>query len=222
MSVARLTLGAPRGEAAQELARLLAARSALNGRIDKLTNEQRDAIARRDAAAAGLVELERKAATGDAIGDGTRRKAEQTLAAARVEAEAPWAERRAGTAAALGDHDRDVHRFIGEHFDELLAEVTEDAEAAALAVTSACERLVAAFHDRMGVEQTMTDLIWVVFNPGPNAIARTRSEAVVAAAAALLAAGGERAPVLVNDPRPPAQPDTDEPVQPEPEPADVA
>jgi hypothetical protein len=218
VSFAQLRLGAPRGEATTELARLLAARQALDGRVDAITREQREAIAARDEASAALTALERTAASGDTVTDQQRKTAEQTLTRASAAVDQPWQERRAGAEAALRGKDTEATLFVRDHLDELLAEVAEDAEVAAEAVDTACQRVLDAYAERMAVEGRMFSLISVCWSPGATDVARTRAEAAAAAASALLMAGGERPPLLVNDPRPPEheRPAVDEP---KPEPA---
>src|SRR5262245_50973231 len=97
--------------------------------------------------ATALAELERSALTGGTVTDAQRRKAEDALEQAQVDVAKPWAERRAGAAAAIRAADHDVHTFVAEHLDELLEELGEDAEAAAAAVDSACRALLDAYAD---------------------------------------------------------------------------
>jgi hypothetical protein len=199
---AQLDLGsAPRSEASAELAALLAQGHAIAQGVDDIDQQQRQATEEVARLSAVLADLERRAAAGEEVSDAQRTKAEQALTKARSKAAEPWAERRGGQQAAARDHDRKVALFVGENFPALYGDLAEDAEAAAASVDSAARALVSAYHERMAVEQRVTALSAWVRAPHPGNVAGTRSEAVVREAERLLAEGGERAPLLRDDPR---------------------
>jgi hypothetical protein len=212
-AASRLDLGTPRGEAATELAALLAHGRDLRDRVDEVERQQRDATARAAAVSAALAELERRGLAGADVG-AQRKKLEAELAKAKAEAAEPWAERISGGQQAVRDHEQQVALFVGQHFPELYGELAEDAEAATGRFNHLCNELLAAYYERMTVESRVTALNAMVRQPEPNAVFRTRAEAVAQAVNALLQGGGEAAPLLRNDPRPPR----DEPAA-EPEPA---
>jgi hypothetical protein len=211
---ARLDLGTPRSVSSTELAALLAHGRDLRDRVDQVDRQEREAAARAAAASEALAQLERRGLAGDDVG-AQRKKLEAELAKSKAAAAEPWAERRAGGQQAVRDHDRQVVLFVGQHFADLYTELAEDAEAAAVRVDHACNEFLAAYYERMTVEGRVIALTAMIRQPDPNAVARTRAEAVAAAASALLQAGGEQAPLLRSDPRPAPR---DEPVA-EPEPA---
>jgi hypothetical protein len=216
----RLDLGTPRSEASTELAALLDRGRALRDRLDDIDREQREATARAEAASAALAELERRALAGDDV-SAERKRLEGELGKARARAGEPWAERRAGGQEAVRDHARQVTIFVGQNFAALYDELAADAEAAAARVDNACNELLAAYHERMIVDGRVTTLSAMIRAPQLGGVARTHAEAVAAAASALLQAGGERAPLLYNDPRQPApvQPTVEAEPEREPEPA---
>jgi hypothetical protein len=203
MAVLNLDFPAPRGEAAQALNELVAARRRLDDRLDEVGEQQRRASEEVVRASEALSELERRGAGGEAISAEQRRKAEAALNKARIEAGEPWGERITGLRAAGRDADAAVARFVGEHLNELLAEIGEDAEAAAADVDRACHRLVEAYGRRMEVDRQITVLAGQVRPVRPGDVRPTRAEEAVAAAAKLLQQGGEQAPTLVTDPREP-------------------
>jgi chromosome segregation ATPase len=190
--------------AATELAALAAARAELDERADALDREQRQASENVARLSAALADLERRAAAGEqVISDEARTKAERELTQARIAAGAPWAERRDGVRAAIRDADHATRTFVAEHLDELLAELADEADAAASAVDRACHALITAYRERQAVESRVTELCALVRPPRPGDIVRTRSEALAREAERLLAQGGEAAPVPAVDPRQP-------------------
>jgi hypothetical protein len=206
MSVAslRLDLGdAPRSEAAKTLVAMLANRAAMAERADAVDVRQGEAVQRRDAAAIAVAQLERRAAGGEDVSQGERTKAEKTLSEARAQADAPWAERRAGAIAAVGDLDDEIKRFIAANLDELVDELREDGKAAAESVDAACRALIDGYQHRMLVEQRLTSLLSMVRIPRVGDVTRTKADGVVAEANRLLESGGEQAPVMRVDPRAP-------------------
>jgi hypothetical protein len=122
---------------------------------------------------------------------------------ARIAANEPWAERRAGIQAAIRDQEQAIASFIAENLDELVAEVEEDGEAAAEALNRACRGVEDAYLQRMACEQRLTSLVTTIRIARPGEIALTRAEGVRRAAVALLMAGGEQGPKLKVDPRQP-------------------
>jgi hypothetical protein len=192
--------------ASTELAALRAHGASLDERLSAVDTQQRAAVAARDAASEALTRLEQKAVSGDNVTASARQKAEDALVRAQAEAAAPWAERRAAVAAAIRAHAQEERRFVIEHLDELYSDLAPAAEAAAADVDHACRSVLEAVGRRMAVEQDVTRLIGLVRTPDPNAVARTRTEAVSQAINTLLLEGGERAPLLRDDPRQPVQP----------------
>jgi hypothetical protein len=200
-------LDAPRGEAAKELARLVNRRHELDDREAALDSEQRQANEDATRLSAELADLERANAAGEQVSEKTRREAEASLTKARILAAEPWAERRAGIQAAARDEEHAIQVFVAEHLDELVAELEEDADAAADAVNRACGAVESAYLERQLVEQRLTALVGMVRIPRPGDISRTVAEDVRRAAADLLLAGGEQAPKLRVDPRKPRHPE---------------
>jgi hypothetical protein len=132
-----------------------------------------------------------------------RTKLERELAAAKAATHEPWAERIAGVEAAARDVDRAVALYVAGNLDELLAELHENAEAAASAVDAACRELVTAYHRRQTVDAHVIAVAATVRIPRAGDVAPTRAEAVVREANRLLDGGGEQAPLLRTDPRAP-------------------
>jgi len=194
---------APRSEAGRELAALVAARQELDDRADELDVQQRQVSEEVARLSAELADLERRAAAGEQVTAAARSKAEEALVRARVQAAAPWAERREGVRAAAREADAALRTFVAEHLDELLAEAAEDAEDAAEAVNRACRLVESAFHARQAAEQRVTWLASLVRIPRVGDVQATRAEAVVREANRLLAEGGETPPLLKIDPRRP-------------------
>jgi len=89
-----------------------------------------------------------------------------------------------------------------------VAELHEDAEAAAEAVNRACRAVEAAYYERQAVEQRVTTVAAMVRVPRPGDVRRTKAEAVVRETNRLLAEGGEQAPTLTVDPRKPRHGET--------------
>jgi len=200
----RLDLGhEPRSDAGKTLAALLTSRAQMASRADAIEVQQRQAVEDRDAAAVALAQLERKSAAGEPVSQGERTKAEKTLSETRAQADAPWAERRAGAIAAVGDADDAIRRFIAEHLDELVDELREDGTAAAESVDAACRSIVEGYQARMLIEERLTSLLSMVRVPRVGDVTRTKAESVVGEANRLLDSGGEQAPVMRVDPRAP-------------------
>jgi hypothetical protein len=196
-------LDTPRGTAAKELAALVNRRASLDEREGELDQQQRAATAEVELMRARLADLERAAVSGDKVDEKTRREAEEALTRARLKAAEPWAERREGVRAAMREADQAVTTFVGAHFDELLAELREDAENAAEDLNRACARVVDAYAERARVEQCVTSLCAIIRHPRPGDIAYTRAAAVAKEAETLLLEGGEAAPLPRVDPRQP-------------------
>jgi hypothetical protein len=196
-------LDAPRGEAAKELVALVARRRELDEREGELDQQQRQATAEVELMRARLADLERAAVSGEKVDEKTRREAEEALTRARLKAAEPWAERREGVRAAMREADQAVTSFVGENLDELLAELHEDAEAAAEAVNRACRAVESAYYERAAVEQRVTTIAGMVRIPRRGDVQRSRAEAVVREATRFLEAGGEAPPFLTVDPRAP-------------------
>ena len=194
---------APRGQASEELHALVGSRLELDERLDVLDLQQREARASLDQASAALADLERAAAAGQQVAKTERTKAERELTEAKIAYGQPWAERRAGVHAAIRDAEQGVTAFVVEHLGELIAELHEDAEAAAEDLNRACRALEAAYARRMSVEEQVTRLASTVRPARPGDVRRTRAEAVVRDAERLLAEGGETPPTLAVDPRQP-------------------
>jgi hypothetical protein len=198
------------------LAALLAHGRVLRDRVDETEREQRETNLRVAAASAALADVERRSLAGDDV-DAQRTKLELGLAKAKAAAAEPWPERHAGAQQAVRGLEREVARFVSAHFAELYGELAEDAESAASRVDRACSELIAAYHERQLVEGRVIGLAAMVGHAQPGDVARTRAEAAAGAASSLLSSGGERAPLLADDPRPPREkPSVNEAMRPEP------
>jgi hypothetical protein len=196
-------LDAPRGEAAHELATLVARRHELDAREGELDQQQRAATAEVELMRTKLADLERADAAGEQVSSQARAKAERALTEARARAGGPWAEKRAGIHAAMREADQAVTSHVAENLDELLGELAEDAQAAAAETNRACARLIDAYAERARVEQRVTSLCAIIRHPRPGDIVYTRAAAVAREAERLLAEGGEAAPLPRVDPREP-------------------
>ena len=195
---------APRSEAAIALVRVIDDRQALVTALRDLDREQHDSGTAVAEASDALTALERAARSGETISAKQRTEAEQTLSAARAACSAPWGERRSGLQAALRDHDGRVQFFASEHFDELVDELDEDAEAAAAQVTRVAEAIAGAVAERHRAARRVEGLAQLVFGHTTYGdVALSRADALARAADELLTAGGERGPTLRRDlPRP--------------------
>jgi hypothetical protein len=108
--------------AAEELAELTQRRASAQARVDQLERQQRAATEAAAKASATLADLERRALGGEKVSAATRRQAEDALTRARAEAGEPWAERIAGSRAAIRDAQTEVQKFTAAHLDELVAD----------------------------------------------------------------------------------------------------
>jgi hypothetical protein len=199
----RPELPAARGEAAQQLAALVADRAALDRKLDAIDLAQREAGEQVVQRSAELAELERRAAGGEKVSEKARAEAERAVTGARVKAGQPWAERRQGVRAAIRDADSAIHVHVNSRWDELIGEVEEDASAAADALTRAAAQVVDAFEARMAVERRLSWLVGWVRPARVGDIAATKAEPLVREAGRFLERGGEVAPRLASDPREP-------------------
>jgi predicted nucleic acid-binding Zn-ribbon protein len=195
-------LGCAEVEAQDELDRLTDKRSELATALDALEDEQRAAHEAVRAAQARVADIERRRVAGEAVAEAEQAQAAKALARSRQTADAPWAEKRAGRAAAVRDADRRIQLFIGEHYPSLQDGLRAEGEAVAVAVNRAAERLVEAHREWEAILSRMTELAASVRPVRPGDWTRARSEAAVRAAAALLDQGGEVGPDC-RDPRTP-------------------
>jgi len=204
-----------------ELEALRAQGANLNDRLYAVDTQQREATAAKDAASVALTRLEQKAVAGNTVSAAERKRAEDALSKAEAEWGAPWAERRAAVQGAIREHERQLRAFAAEHLSELYGDLALAAQSAAADVDRACGAVVGAVERRMAIEREVFTLIGLAGrSPDPNAVARTRSEAVIREAQTLLREGGEAPPLLRADPRDVQQ---DEPaVEAEPEPVAAA
>jgi ElaB/YqjD/DUF883 family membrane-anchored ribosome-binding protein len=191
---------------------LVAARQELDVRLRETEGKQRSANEDVARLSKELADLERAAAAGEQVGEQTRTKAERALTQARITAGEPWAERRAGVQQAIRDADRAIGDFAAGNLDELLAEQTEDADAAAEAVNQAAQALVTAAAERQAVEARIASLCALVRTARPGDVMRSRARDAVREAQRLLAAGGERAPLAAVDPHRPRAGQVGQPV----------
>jgi hypothetical protein len=207
-------------DAAETLEALFAQRADLDERLRSVDAQEREAAAARAAASEALTRLERRAASGERVDAAERKRAEDALTRARAELAAPFGERRAAVQDVIREHDATLRAFVGQHLAELYDKLAQDAETAATGVNVAARALLDAIERRMHVEREVFSLIGLVRRPEPNAVARTRTESVSQAIGTLLLEGGERAPLLYDDPRPRAVqlPTPDEAAEREPEP----
>jgi hypothetical protein len=192
-----------RSQETVELAALRERAAKLEARVDEFEREQREAVQAAGVASQRLADVERRAGLGEKVSAATRRDAEHELMRARAAAAEPWAERIAGARAAARDARAAVQAFVGQNLEPLVAELEQDGERAAQAVDDAARALLAAYGERMAVEQQVWALISMVRPSRPGDIERTRSESLVDEARRLLAGDGERPPRLLVDPRAP-------------------
>jgi hypothetical protein len=197
-----LELGEARGEAMRQLSDLVEQRAELERRLSQVDADQRAASEEVQRAAAALVDLEERSASGEEVSGAERKRAEDRLAKARSRHGQPWAERLAGIQAALRRHDDATSRYIGANLDELIDELDAEAERVAEAVNEAANVLVAAYHGREAHSERATALCALAGGGRvrPGDVARSRAEAVARAATKLLEGGGEPPPVVVHRP----------------------
>jgi hypothetical protein len=166
------------------MARLVAQRDQARTHVDELEAEQREATAAAQQASDALIELERKGGRPGA----QRSKLEQTLAEARAKAAEPWAERIAGTRAAVRDAHGEVQTFVAEYLAELIADLEVEGAAAAAKLTAAAETLLQAFTDRERVAREIAEMCSLVARVSPGDVSYSRAEALARAAGDLLQA----------------------------------
>jgi hypothetical protein len=186
----------PAHDPAAELARLGAQRAAATQRISDIEAEARAATTALGDAQRALVEAERRDAP-----QAQRAKLEQALAKAKARANEPWAERRAGAAAAARDRHAEQSAFAKEHLDALIATLEADGAVAAAGLDSAAEGVLAAYHAREACSSNIAALLVLANGQAPrDAVTRTRGEALAREASTFLTNGGETPPRLRDVP----------------------
>jgi hypothetical protein len=191
-----LAFPAPRGAEANELNRLLTRRMELVTKVDELERRQRSSHQDAAEASSALEQLERRAFAGEKVTDVQRKRAEDALDKARRTEREPWGERARAAEQAVRDADQVVRAYVAEHLEALLAELTEDAERAAVKVNESASDFLAAVEQRRAAEQRTARLCSLVRRMQPNSIQASRSDAARVEVARFLDTGGETAPVL--------------------------
>jgi chromosome segregation ATPase len=200
----QLAFPEPRCEAAVELARLLDSRAELESKLDALDREQRAAGEEVARLSAELVALERRGLEGEEVSPAARTKAEEALAKAQAAHAAPWGERRQALKESINGHQGRVQRFVGEHFGELVEEVEQDGALAAEAIDDAAAKLVEAARERDQASKRLDALNATVRGASRfGDVAISRADAVAREAGRMLAEGGEVAPRVRDELRPP-------------------
>jgi hypothetical protein len=190
----------PNTPAWTELGVLLDRRADLTAALDRLGADQREASRAVETAANALAELERLSYTPSAPSATERKAAETALSKARAEANAPWAERRKGIAAAIRDADAEIETFVRSHFGDLADALMAQGAEAAAALDRAAADVLTAYTQREAVAARLSALSSRVRPVRPGDISRSRGERLAAEAERLRTEGGEAPVVLVNDP----------------------
>jgi hypothetical protein len=192
----RIGFPAPRSAEASELSRLLTRRNELVAKVDDLERRRRSSHNDAAEASSALEQLERRAFAGERVTAAQRTRAEDALAKAQQAEREPWGERARAAEQAVRDADQVVRAFIAEHLDALLAELTEDAERAAVKVNESARDFLAAVEHRRAAERRTAGLCSLVRRMEPNSIPASRSDVAAVEVARFLDTGGEAAPVL--------------------------
>jgi hypothetical protein len=102
------------------------------------------------------------------------------------------------------DAAHDVQVFAGQHFDALMAELDDRAQASAEAVDDALGAVADAYRQREMRANHVHRLVAVVAGRSrPDAVPPSRVERIANACHAVIDAGGETVPRLRRDPRQP-------------------
>lgn len=149
----------PRMPASTEYARLVARRDDAAGRVDELEAAQRRASEDDVSAAQAVADVERREIHGEQVTDAERKRREQALVKARTRRAEPWAERIQGARRAVAECERAIVAFAGERYDELMAELEEDARAAADRVNVALHDLCMAYEARQQEDRRVHGLM---------------------------------------------------------------
>jgi hypothetical protein len=159
--------------------------------ITEIERNWRDANEQTAIASQALAEVERQGATAP-----RRKKAEETLAAAKLKQAEPWQERLDGARAAARDVDRQLREFTAANLGELVDTLEQEGQAVADRINAAAAELVSAHADWEAIAGRIGATISMVSHPGPYDVSRSQAEQTVRAAVALINGGGENGPVL--------------------------
>jgi hypothetical protein len=178
-------------ETTAQLQQLQEQRTVAAARISDTERAWRNANQQAADASAALAEVERQ---GGNISK--RRKAEETLAAAKQKAAEPWQERLDGARAAARDVVRELREFAAENLGELVEALEQEGQATADRINAAAAELIAAHAEWEAIAGRIGATITMVSHPGPYHVSRSTAEQTVRAAVALINDGGEQGPVL--------------------------
>jgi hypothetical protein len=149
----------PRTPASTEFAALVTRRDDAARRVRDLEAAQRQASADAVAAAEAVSDAERQEGHGEPVTDAERKRRERELIKARERRAEPWPERITGARRAVAECEREILAHAGAHYDELMAELEQDARAAAERVNAALHELRAAYEARQHEDQRVNRLI---------------------------------------------------------------
>jgi hypothetical protein len=195
----------PRTAASTEFAALIARRGDAANRVRDLEAAQRQAAADATAAADAVADAERQEIQGEPIANAERKRRERELVKVRARRAEPWPERIQGARRAVVECERAIVAYAGEHYDDLMAELEQDARAAAERVNAALHDLRGAYEAREQEAQRVNGLIALATggNNWPGLVAWSAVETIARDCAAVIDAGGERPPLPKTDPRAP-------------------
>jgi hypothetical protein len=186
----------PRGPEATELNQLINRSTELASKVDELERQQRATHTDVAEASNDLEQLERRSLGGEKVSDSQRRRAEEALARTRQKEQEPWSERVRAARLAVQDAEQCVRAHVAENLDKLLAELTENAQAAASGVDETAAAFLAAVEERTRVEQATAQLASLVRPMRPGDISRARSDAAALEVGRFVEGGPEVAPIL--------------------------
>jgi uncharacterized NAD(P)/FAD-binding protein YdhS len=186
----------PRGPEATELNQLISRSTELASKVDELERQQRATHTDVAEASNDLEQLERRSLGGQKVSDAQRRRAEEALAKARAAEQEPWVERVRAAGFAVQDAEQSIRAHVAENLDKLLAELTENAQAAASGVDETAAAFLAAVEERTRVEQATAQLASLVRPMRPGDISRARSDAAALEVGRFVEGGPEVAPIL--------------------------
>jgi hypothetical protein len=173
---------------------MIARRTELAENGEQLERENMFVSRARVDAEAALVEAERRRHRGDATAADVA-KAEKALRDLKMKAAQPWREKFAGIRAAVRDLDHEIAADVGQHYEELSAELGEDAQRAVAAMNDALAAVERAYVEREAVSGRVCALAGVIRRPRPNEIKPSRCDAAARECQRVLEQGGEVAPL---------------------------
>jgi hypothetical protein len=193
------------GSAAAEFNALIGQRAELVKQIANGERAARFGSTGAQEARAALIALERRAAGGEEVSAGERRKGEQRLKEAQAASQEPWGQRIEASRLALRDVDREVGTLITERLDELLSGLDEEAEAVTERASAALAEVVSAYRAREAVAGRIDALAGTIRRPRFGDVTLSKLAPIVREATRVLEGGppGEVKPRLKADPRQP-------------------